>query len=156
MNMIKRINIYDLDGTVIDSSHRYRAINGCIDLKYWRQNEHKCLHDGLLPLASQFIDNINNPEVYVIIATSRVLCSNCYKFIRQNLGVPNHIISRRGNWDKRRAFDIKADGVNKHLFYKGLSLLPKYFYEDNLETCQIVAAKVPNCKGIFVKSKQGH
>ena len=54
---MKRIAIYDMDGTIVCSMHRYRTIvdNGCerIDLDYWRANEYRALEDSLLPLAEQ-------------------------------------------------------------------------------------------------------
>lgn len=48
------IVIFDLDGTVIDTSHRYRDLPcGKIDLDYWFANstEEKVAQDSLLPLA---------------------------------------------------------------------------------------------------------
>ena len=38
-NLSPRIVIYDLDGTIIDSSHRIKLHdNGSLDLKHWKQN----------------------------------------------------------------------------------------------------------------------
>ena len=38
-NLSPRIVIYDLDGTIIDSSHRIRLHeNGSLDLEHWKQN----------------------------------------------------------------------------------------------------------------------
>lgn len=48
------IYIFDLDGTVIDTSHRYRnKPDGTIDLEYWFTNStpEKVAQDKLLPLA---------------------------------------------------------------------------------------------------------
>lgn len=46
--------VFDLDGTVIDTSHRYRNLPcGKIDLQYWFENStpEKIAKDSLLPLA---------------------------------------------------------------------------------------------------------
>jgi FMN phosphatase YigB (HAD superfamily) len=50
------VMIFDLDGTVIDTSHRYRNLPcGKIDLDYWFANstEEKIAQDNLLPLAAE-------------------------------------------------------------------------------------------------------
>ena len=67
--------IWDLDGTVIDSSHRYSTLaNGDIDLPRWiadntRENIER---DTLLPLARLMQSNYAHGDV-VIICTARVL-----------------------------------------------------------------------------------
>ena len=55
--MAKAILIFDLDGTVIDTSHRYRNKldgSGVIDLEYWFANStpEMIARDTLLPLAN--------------------------------------------------------------------------------------------------------
>ena len=72
MNTFK---IWDLDGTVIDSSHRYSTLeNGDIDLPKWiadntRENIER---DSLLPLARLMRSNYRMGDI-VIICTARVL-----------------------------------------------------------------------------------
>jgi len=46
--------IFDLDGTVIDSTHRQRHVDGVLDLAHWRANatRENILRDTLLPLAN--------------------------------------------------------------------------------------------------------
>ncbi len=56
---IKKVKIYDMDGTIVDSTHRYKTIkdingNEKIDLEYWRNNEFRAFDDELLPLAEQY------------------------------------------------------------------------------------------------------
>ena len=155
--MIKKVHIYDLDGTIICSLHRYRTLP-CgykIDLAHWRKNEHKAMLDSLLPLAEQYKADIKNPEIFVIIATSRAMGKLDYTFITKKLGIPDYIISRRGNWDKRRAFDLKAQGIINILYMRNLLDKPKFFWEDNKEVCDKVAAAI-NGIGCYVPSKQGH
>ena len=48
---IKRVRIYDMDGTIVCSMHRYRTViddrGERIDLEYWRENEYRALDDSL-------------------------------------------------------------------------------------------------------------
>ena len=88
---IKRIRIYDMDGTIVCSLHRYRTITDSngerIDLDYWRENEHRALDDSLLPLAEQYRQDLADPETYTIIATARVLGKPDLEFIRDTLEI---------------------------------------------------------------------
>ena len=54
--MIKNISIFDLDGTIIDSSHRQMVkSDGTLDLAKWFENAtaEKIFADKVLPLAQQ-------------------------------------------------------------------------------------------------------
>ena len=56
-NLNPRICIYDLDGTIIDSSHRARHDqNGILDLEHWKANNTKenIFKDDLLNLIRNF------------------------------------------------------------------------------------------------------
>ena len=85
MAKITRVSIYDMDGTIVDSLHRYRTIiddNGeRIDLDYWRENEYRALDDSLLPLAEQYKNDLRDSSCFVIIATARVLRDADNQFI---------------------------------------------------------------------------
>ena len=65
MATIKKIAIYDMDGTIVNSLHRYRTIDGKIDLQYWRDNEHRAMQDTLLPLSEQYKKDIADNNTYV-------------------------------------------------------------------------------------------
>ena len=95
---MKRIAIYDMDGTIVCSLHRYRTVfdnNGeRIDLGYWRANEHRAMDDSLLPLAEQYKKDNADPDCIVIIATARILRDADLTFISTKLGDPDHIVSR--------------------------------------------------------------
>ena len=66
MAKINRVSIYDMDGTIVCSLHRYRTIvddNGeRIDLQYWRENEYRAGDDSLLPLANQYRMDLKDEE----------------------------------------------------------------------------------------------
>lgn len=161
--MIKKIHIYDLDGTVIDSSHRYRTIkdangNTKIDLKYWRDhdNDEYIRYDSLLPLAEQYKRDLHSDDTYVIIATTRACTRDDanYKYIRDRLGLPHHFIHRRGIDDKRRGSDVKIKGLNRILNLKQFRNATKVFFEDNIDYLINVAYAI-NADPVYVKSNQG-
>ena len=151
-----KIRIYDMDGTIVCSLHRYRVIDNRIDLKFWRDNEYRAYDDSLLPLHDQYVKDLCNPDVYVIIATSRVLHKEDYRFINDKLGKPNHIISRKD-------IDSRSGGLLKVLGLKKLFALKQFrdcndiiFYEDNTNYLKAVCEHFSNIRGVFVPSKQGH
>lgn len=65
--------IFDLDGTVVDTSHRYRNLpNGHIDLEYWFANSipEKIAQDALLPLADS-MRKMYDAGHHIVICTAR-------------------------------------------------------------------------------------
>ena len=162
MSIIKRVSIYDLDGTIICSLHRYRTIVGSdgvtrIDLPYWRANEHRAMDDSLRPLASLYREDIADPNTYVVIATARVLHRPDREFIRTRLGMPNHLISRPDGFEGSGAH-MKVSGLER-LFSRMPHLLRAAdvsFYEDNRSYLAAVTTRFPSIRGVFVPSTQGH
>ena len=68
--------IFDLDATVIDSSHRQiTKADGSLDLAAWKKNSTyaKVMRDSLLPLANHWkrIQELKN--VYIAVLTARVM-----------------------------------------------------------------------------------
>ncbi|CAB4134506.1 hypothetical protein UFOVP273_125 [uncultured Caudovirales phage] len=159
MPRISRIAIYDLDGTVIDSTHRYRTIVGPdrierIDLDYWRANEHKAFDDSLLPLHRQYLMDILDPSCYVIVATARVMGDADWRFVREKLGVPDQFISRAPGETTSGGL-LKIRGLCKILNLKQFQGIPAVFYEDNVHYLKAVCDHF-NIRGVYVPSKQGH
>jgi beta-phosphoglucomutase-like phosphatase (HAD superfamily) len=155
-----KIAIYDMDGTIVDSSHRYRTITDettgktRIDLEYWRANEYRAMDDGLLPLAAQYMEDIANPDVYVIIATARVLHAPDTQFIKEILGEPNYIISR-GAEDTRSGSVLKINGLQRFFNLKQFRLADAVFYEDNVSYLKAVCDHF-QIRGVYIPSVQGH
>lgn len=88
--------IFDLDGTVICSKHRYTALeNGSIDLDAWIRdsNREKCLQDSLLPTVKTMRLDYKN-GCNVIVCTSRVLSEWDYEFFMEN-DIPYHVMLDR-------------------------------------------------------------
>lgn len=157
---IKKVAVYDMDGTIVCSLHRYRTMQNAqgaevIDLAFWRENEPKAFSDSLLPLAAQYQNDIADNEIYVIIATARVLGLQDMRFIREKLGMPDYIISRSSG-DTQSGASLKIKGLQK---FFNLVNFPNFenwvFYEDNAAYLKAVCDTF-NIRGVYVPSKQGH
>ncbi len=148
----KRIHVYDLDGTLVDSSHRYRnKANGKIDLDYWLQNLDRCVYDSPLPLAEQYKADIADPETYVVICTMRPMEPTWMKHIRDTLGEPNkYLLGEHGL--KSGFIEHKVKVLTRLFNLRQFKNLPRYFWEDSrgmLEGCKHLFTNV-----YLVKSKQ--
>jgi hypothetical protein len=105
---MNRFKIWDLDGTVIDSSHRYSTLeNGDIDLPKWiadntRENIEQ---DKLLPLARLMRSNYRQGDI-VIINTARVLGVWDHCFLAEN-GIKAQFILSRAIGDNRGDAELK-------------------------------------------------
>jgi phosphoglycolate phosphatase-like HAD superfamily hydrolase len=158
MAKITKVSIYDMDGTIVDSLHRYRTIiddNGeRIDLGYWRENEYRAMDDTLLPLAEQYKSDLADDNCYVIIATARVLRSADNTFIRDILGEPDYIISRTDG-DTVSGAKLKIAGLAKFFNLVTFRDAEFTFYEDNIQYLKAVCDRF-NIRGVYVPSKQGH
>ena len=157
--MLKHIAIYDMDGTIVDSSHRYRTITDNtgvtrIDLQYWRDNEYRAGDDQLLPLAAQYRRDLLDEYTYVIIATARVMNTPDREFVRDILGEPDYLISRMPN-DSRSGGLLKVLGLQKFFNLKNFRDADAVFYEDNISYLKTVCDHF-NIRGVYVPSVQGH
>lgn len=153
---IKRVSVYDMDGTIVCSLHRYRTMpcGTKIDLQYWQDNQHRAYDDSLLPLAKQYQDDIADPECYVIIATARVMGDADMAFIRDKLGMPNHIISRKDG-DSISGGLLKINGLTKFFNLRNFANAAWVFYEDNASYLKAVCDHF-RIHGVYIPSRQGH
>lgn len=157
---IKKIRIYDMDGTIVCSLHRYRTMpcGKRIDLEYWRANEPRAYDDSLLPLASTYAADLQDPETFVVIATARVLNGPDYAFLADKLGMPDHIISRKAG-DTRSGAELKVLGLRRLLSLKQFAgVQDMVFFEDNRAYLDAVvnAFFSRGMRGVFIPSEQGH
>lgn len=152
--MIKRVSIYDMDGTIVCSMHRYRAVDGKIDLAYWRENEFRAMGDSLLPLAEQYQADLLDPNCYVIIATARVIRDADMLFINTVLGKPDYLISRKDG-DNISGGKLKINGLARFFNLKNFKNASFTFYEDNATYLKTVCDRF-NIRGVYVPSQQGH
>lgn len=156
--MIKRFAIYDMDGTIVDSSHRYRTqitpTGEKIDLQFWRDHEHLAMNDGLLPLVNQYRADLADPECYVVIATARVMHEPDWCFVREILGEPDYLISRKDG-DTQSGKTLKIGGLAKFFNLVNFRCADVVFYEDNIEYLKAVCDRF-QIRGVYIPSVQGH
>lgn len=153
-----KVAIYDMDGTIVDSSHRYRTVikDGIekIDLQYWRDNEFRAMEDGLLPLANQYMQDLQDPNTYVIIATARIVRERDMQFITEILGMPDYLISRKPD-DNRSGAVLKIKGLQRFFNLHQFRLADAVFYEDNVQYLKAVCDHF-QIRGVYIPSIQGH
>lgn len=160
---MRKLAIYDLDGTVINSLHRYRTLeNNKIDLQYWHDNctDEKIAMDTLLPLADTYKRDLEDSNTMVAIATARTMQVGDanYKYISENLGIPHYIFHRKQG-DERKGVILKTTEILNNI--KRLSEFDNIrIYEDNKEYLdgmkEILGFVNTNIEAIFVPSEQGH
>ena len=77
---------FDLDHTVIDSSHRQiTRPDGSLDLAAWVRNNTRAniMRDTLLPLAAQW-RRLAKKNVTIVICTARVMGEHDYEYLRRH------------------------------------------------------------------------
>ena len=81
--MLKNISIFDMDGTIIDSSHRQATLpDGTLNLDAWIENATpaKIAKDVVLPLAAQVQARVDAGD-YVLICTARQMSDADFQFL---------------------------------------------------------------------------
>lgn len=129
--------IFDLDGTVIDSSHR--QLNkpcGSIDLAHWRENctPEKIAQDKVLPLA-RAMRQLYAAGHTIIICTSRIMQEADFNFLRDN-DLPFHVALHRDETDNRSCAEMKVALLQEYLLAhtgKGIGQNNCVMFEDNLK-----------------------
>lgn len=156
--MIKTIHIFDMDGTIVSSLHRYRlGEDGKIDLAHWIENckPEMIEKDTLLPHAALYKALLIDPTAYVVIATARYMTQADFEFVDQNLGMPNKFVYRHADNNHMKGAEMKIKGLQFMNNLKQFSDAIRYFYEDNKEYLYPVA-KALSAQAIFVPSEQGY
>lgn len=155
--MFKRIHVYDLDGVLVDTSHRYRTDkNGATDIQYWVENStaKKMAKDKILPLAKQYIHDCIDPEIYCILCTVRAMHVLDLQYIVGHLGMPDKILMvgeskppyTKDHILKRRALQRMFNLIQ-------LQKLPRTLWEDNQITIDRLSDMFTHT--IHVNSNQG-
>jgi len=107
--------IFDLDHTVIDSSHRQLTrADGSLDLEHWIDNctREKIFADSLLPLASRMRGAIAAGNS-VIVCTARVMGADDYDFLAAN-GLAAPVILSRPLGDRTSDHLLKERLLREH------------------------------------------
>ena len=165
--MIKKIKIYDLDGTLINSLHRYKTINGKIDLAHWRANDtaEQVKKDSFLDLYEWLKIDLKRKDTYVIFATARACVDgdHNYDFLKYHDIMPDLFIHRQGENDQRGGAQLKIAAIKPLLNLKQFSGATVHIFEDNIQYLydMVTALKGDFSKGRkvighFVPSEQGH
>lgn len=107
--------VYDLDGTLIDSSHRYRNLpNGSIDLDYWFANAtpENIAKDSLKPLIDKFRRHAYTVDT--VICTARTMTEADHEFLRANNMHIVPVLHRQPGCQKSDA-DLKEELIDDYL-----------------------------------------
>jgi hypothetical protein len=114
--------IYDLDHTVINSTHRQATLaDGSLDLAHWIENNtpEKILADSLLPLAKQMRENFKR-GAEIVVCTARVMQCADYEFLREH-GLHAHAILSRPEGDSTPDWLLKDKMLRRYARERGLS-----------------------------------
>tara|TARA_B100000780_G_scaffold36770_1_gene22895 strand:+ start:55 stop:522 length:468 start_codon:yes stop_codon:yes gene_type:complete len=129
--MVKNISIFDMDGTIIDSSHRQATKpDGTLNLAAWIENAtpEKISKDVVLPLAQQ-IRKRQKAGDYVLICTARQMSFADFEFLQDNGICPDKIISRPlGNMEADGS--LKAKQLSKLFNLKQFAKASKIMFDD--------------------------
>lgn len=150
VSSLPSVVIFDLDGTVIDSSHRHLSKpDGSLDLEHWIANctPEKIFADRPLPLARS-MRKIHAVGHHVIICTARVMSEHDIAYL-QNNGLPYHAILSRAEGDRRKDCEMKVALLDKYLRdtfgAKKISDLNCIMFDDNLNVLSAMAQQGVVC-----------
>jgi len=128
--------IFDLDHTVIDSSHRqHTKPDGSLDLDNWRENctREKIMADKILPLADLMRSAYAKGD-NVIVCTARVLSVWDHVFLAAH-DLRFHALLSRAEGDNRKDDVMKRALLLKHFRDLGIPFArwtrTAVFYDDN-------------------------
>ena len=99
----KKVVVFDLDGTIVDSSHRTpNKADGTLDLKgyYKNRTRENIFKDKLLPLATVMREKYYSGEYHVVVCTAREIDQDDLDFLNDR-NLPFHEILERNNCRKK-------------------------------------------------------
>lgn len=110
-----RTTFIDLDGVCIDATHR-QILNpdGSLDLAKYRENStaRKIAKDKELPFLNALQWSVNRDHYHgVHICTARVFCKNTAKWLDKRNALPDSVISRQDDSDRRKDYVLKREGI---------------------------------------------
>ena len=123
--------LFDLDGTVVNSSHRYHANEeGTVDLNHWRANctPSQIAKDLELPLAAYW-RQMRKRGVSIVVCTARVMTSADHTWLVRRGLIADLILSREGIQDIRSGVVQKLEQLRRFApLWRSVT-----FFEDNVE-----------------------
>jgi FMN phosphatase YigB (HAD superfamily) len=137
--MKKQIFIFDLDDTVIDSSHRATLKSDCIelDLDAWRRDSTRenIFKDKLLPLARFMKECIEAEHTFVWVCTARNMQQADHDFLAHHGLTPNLVLSRQLD-DDTADHILKKKMIGKLLNLKPFKDCETIFFDDKPKNLQ--------------------
>jgi len=134
--------IFDLDHTVVDSSHRQATRpDGSLDLDHWRENSTAKLieRDSLLPLAHEWRKIQRKGNAKIIVCTARVMGPADYFYFGSRGLFAETIISRREG-DRTPDDLLKLRGLKRYARENGMSWArfckTAMMFDDNLSVIE--------------------
>ena len=114
--------IFDLDHTVIDSSHRQATRpDGSLDLDHWRENSTPAMieADSLLPLANEW-RKAHRKGAEIIVCTARVMGAADYRFLTSR-GLFAESVLSRSEGDRTPDDLLKLRALKRYARQRGIS-----------------------------------
>lgn len=152
------IAFYDIDGCLLDSSHRHRALpdRQIIDLAHWQENEKYAHRDQVIPdMLARLHRDQNDPNVITAISTNRYICDHTLAMFNQHGIIPDFISARQN--DDQKSAELKQHFM--HDLMLELNIIKAVFYDDNVRILKDVKKHFSNLKQsitvIYKPSKQG-
>ena len=130
--MKKPIFIFDLDGTTIDSSHRFTGTaEGKVDLAKWIEDSTRenIFKDTLLPLA-KFMKSLMKQNANVWICTARNMKQDDFDFLAHH-GIKAKTILCRKDGDHRADAEMKIAKLKRLFNLKQFQNSEKIMFDDN-------------------------
>jgi hypothetical protein len=135
---------FDLDHTVIDSSHRQiTRPDGSLDLAAWIHNNTRdnIMADTLLPLAAQW-RKVDRKGATIVICTARVMGEHDYEYLRANGLRWDACLSRRLG-DSSPDAELKERMIRKYAQARPMSwarfCATTVFFDDNKNVLEMLA-----------------
>tara|TARA_R100001460_G_scaffold101856_1_gene145998 strand:- start:589 stop:1104 length:516 start_codon:yes stop_codon:yes gene_type:complete len=134
-----KICIYDLDGTIINSSHRTRYLdNGDLDLEHWKANctKDQIMRDDLLPMYWQLRADYENGNI-VVICTARELSEWDYEYL-SFMGIYYDYIYSRPKENMTKDDILKKAQLRHFWNFKQYSKFRKLFADDRIDNLNAI------------------
>ena len=116
------IYIFDLDHTVVDSSHRQATrLDGSLDLDHWREHSKPTMieRDTLRPLANEW-RKLHRRGHTIVVCTARVMGPADYFYLGSR-GLFAHKIISRAEGDRTSDDLLKLRGLKQYCKAEGIS-----------------------------------
>jgi hypothetical protein len=137
--------IFDLDHTVVDSSHRQATRpDGSLDLDHWREHSTPAMieRDTLLPLAHQW-RKAHRKGATIIVCTARVMGPADYRYLTSR-GLFADVVISRQEGDRTPDDLLKLRGLKRYCREAGISwkrlCRTSVMWDDNSSVLQTLGA----------------